>query len=248
MIGRTLGRAMDLVNRVVYRFVNHFSRARLDPAIDREITRIDALGTDPGTGSAEGREVLSIGAGGRLGARVRRIRTARVRELDNDPARKPDILADLCAMPELADASIDAIFVLEVLEHVPEPAAAMAEMRRVLKPGGTILASTPFLFEIHQAPHDYYRYTRHGLAHLFSGFEAVEITARNGYVFAVLVPAMRLIMSPYRSDMVIGWLICGLVLVLWPVFWLLDLAVRSDAVTSGYVVRARKPGAHAETG
>ncbi len=80
---------------------------------------------------------------------------------------RPDVFADAGRLP-FADASVDTVILAEVLEHLREPAAALAEIRRVLRPGGVLLASMPFLYPVHDAPHDYQRYTRHGLA------EAVE--------------------------------------------------------------------------
>lgn len=74
----------------------------------------------------------------------------------------PDIFADGACLP-LADASVDAVACLEVLEHVREPQAMLAEIARVLRPGGHAWISVPFLYPVHDAPHDYQRYTLHGL-------------------------------------------------------------------------------------
>jgi SAM-dependent methyltransferase len=73
------------------------------------------------------------------------------------------------------DQSFDVVLATEVLEHLPEPQRAVDEMLRVLRPGGTVLLTTRFLFPLHDAPGDYYRYTRFGLAYLFRQFEIVEI-------------------------------------------------------------------------
>ena len=64
-----------------------------------------------------------------------------------------------------------------VLEHVPQPSAAIAELYRILKPGGTLVLSTVFTHPVHDAPFDFYRYTRFGLAHLLTqnSFELVEV-------------------------------------------------------------------------
>lgn len=78
-------------------------------------------------------------------------------------AARPDVFADGANLP-FADASIDNIVCLEVLEHVRWPDKLLAEVARVLKPGGQLFLSTPFLYPVHDAPHDYQRYTSHGLA------------------------------------------------------------------------------------
>lgn len=54
----------------------------------------------------------------------------------------PVVLGDIEAMP-FADESFSTIVCTEVLEHVPYPATALEEMRRVLKPGGVLIGSVP---------------------------------------------------------------------------------------------------------
>ncbi len=68
-----------------------------------------------------------------------------------------------------ADGGIfDTVFCTQVLEHVPQPARAVSEMSRVLAPGGKLILSVPHLSVIHEAPHDYFRYTRYGLEGLLA--------------------------------------------------------------------------------
>ncbi|MFC4250413.1 class I SAM-dependent methyltransferase [Sinimarinibacterium flocculans] len=76
----------------------------------------------------------------------------------------PDAFADAAALP-LRDASVDAVVILEVIEHLPSPRQALHEIARVLRPGGQLLLSVPFLYPIHDAPYDFQRFTEHGLAH-----------------------------------------------------------------------------------
>ncbi|KFN51267.1 hypothetical protein P873_03100 [Arenimonas composti TR7-09 = DSM 18010] len=75
---------------------------------------------------------------------------------------RPDVFADGAALP-FADASVDGVICLEVLEHVADPARVVAEIARVLRPGGDAWISMPFLYPLHDAPHDYQRYTEFGL-------------------------------------------------------------------------------------
>lgn len=75
---------------------------------------------------------------------------------------RPDVFADASQLP-LADASIDTVVILEVMEHLRQPREALQEIVRVLRPNGRLLLSMPFLYPIHDAPHDYQRLTTHGL-------------------------------------------------------------------------------------
>lgn len=73
--------------------------------------------------------------------------------------------------------SFDVILCTEVLEHLSEPSAAVAEMARVLRPGGHVILSTPLYFPIHEEPYDFFRYTPYGLQYLFekAGFEILTL-------------------------------------------------------------------------
>jgi SAM-dependent methyltransferase len=66
-----------------------------------------------------------------------------------------DYVSDIAAIP-VEDESFDAVLCTEVLEHVPEPIAALREMSRVLKPGGTLLLTAPFTAGLHQEPYHFY--------------------------------------------------------------------------------------------
>jgi len=78
----------------------------------------------------------------------------------------------------LADASHDYVLCTEVLEHADDPVALISDMHRVLKPGGTLVATVPFSARVHHAPHDYHRFTRYRLARMFSRFDSVTIEER----------------------------------------------------------------------
>lgn len=75
---------------------------------------------------------------------------------------KPDVFGDAALLP-LPSASVDTVVMFEVMEHLRDPDAAASEIRRVLRPDGTLLLTIPFLYPIHDAPHDYQRLTLHGL-------------------------------------------------------------------------------------
>lgn len=82
-------------------------------------------------------------------------------------------LAD--ALP-LAGGTVDVALCTEVLEHLPEPDRALAELRRVLRPGGLAVVTTPFLYPLHEEPWDFQRLTRYQLER--SAREAGLVTER----------------------------------------------------------------------
>ncbi|MHC4549467.1 MAG: methyltransferase domain-containing protein [Planctomycetota bacterium] len=74
-----------------------------------------------------------------------------------------DLHADLNAALPLADATMDTVLLTDVLEHVARPGPLVREIARVLRPDGKLIATVPFLYRLHEEPHDYYRYTEHAL-------------------------------------------------------------------------------------
>ncbi|MFI1745810.1 class I SAM-dependent methyltransferase [Thalassobellus sediminis] len=99
-----------------------------------------------------------------------------------DKAVKPDFTWDGKTMP-FETNSFDCAFGTEVLEHCPEPEVVLKEVFRVLKSGGVFFFTVPFLWNLHEVPHDEYRYTPFSLQrHLEnSGFKDIEIQATGGW-------------------------------------------------------------------
>lgn len=87
-----------------------------------------------------------------------------------------DIYCDAAKLP-IASGSADTVLLLDVLEHVADPGQVLFEVRRILRPGGKCLVHVPFLYPLHDAPHDFARWTRYGLVELFQskGFTVREI-------------------------------------------------------------------------
>ena len=89
---------------------------------------------------------------------------------------KPDVFADASCLP-VRDATIDSVILLDVLEHLSRPDMALAEIHRVLRVGGSLIVSVPFLYPVHDAPYDFQRYTTFGMKQAIekSGLDLVEI-------------------------------------------------------------------------
>lgn len=71
----------------------------------------------------------------------------------------------------------DVILCMNVLEHLPEPRQAVANIYRALRQGGTALFFVPGFYPLHDEPHDYWRFTEHSLRHLLAEFR--EVTVRH---------------------------------------------------------------------
>ena len=162
---------------------------------------------------------------------------------------KVDIIADAHDLSQISDASFDAVLCTEVLEHLHTPTRAIAEFRRILKPGGLLLLSTRFIFPLHDVPGDYYRYTKYGLKHLLKDYEILELLEEASTVETLAVLEQR-----------IGFQAQTLWLRPFKLFWFLLAAMtklfsgiltreygdirqqvpEENIMTSGYYVAARK--------
>ena len=74
-----------------------------------------------------------------------------------------------------SDDSVDTILIMNVLEHIYNYDHLIAELKRVLKPGGQIIGAVPFLVAYHPDPHDYWRYTKETLANIFGRYGFISI-------------------------------------------------------------------------
>ncbi len=93
--------------------------------------------------------------------------------LDIDPIRKPDIVGDAHNLP-FPDESFEVVVCSEVFEHLEDPRKAVNEIHRVLVSGGILILTTRFLFPVHDAPGDYFRFTPYGLRLLFADWEILD--------------------------------------------------------------------------
>jgi len=102
---------------------------------------------------------------------------------DNWNYKNIDLKCKLSEIPVKSN-SYDNVLCTQTLEHVNNPDDVLAELNRVLKKGGKLYLSVPFLQSEHQLPHDYFRYTKNGLRYLFekNNFSVDSIDSGGGHI------------------------------------------------------------------
>lgn len=117
--------------------------------------------------------VVGKGDGGLSYGHVGRLSDVQITEVDVSLEGRPDLVCDGHDLP-FADDSFDLVVCEAVLEHVFDPRRCVAEIHRVLRDGGLVFATTPFMQQVHMGPYDFTRFTRTGHRALFGRFEEVE--------------------------------------------------------------------------
>ena len=157
--------------------------------------------------------LLDVGGKGKPYACFFADRVANHLVLDIAPAPSVDVVGDARRMP-FSDASMDIVLITQVLEHVSEPIAVISEIRRVLKPGGTLLLSVPSIFPQHGSPGDYWRYMPQGLQWILRDFHHVTVQGEAGTVpsiFLVVNVYLQLLTGPWPwIQRLCAWTICPL--------------------------------------
>jgi SAM-dependent methyltransferase len=149
--------------------VGWISRAK---GIQRWLPRVTVLFDPPVAHTlrrlARGARIADVGAGGR------RI-TADIVTIDGLSGPDIDVTCDIHQIP-LADSSFDCIFCTGTLQNVTDPFRVLAEIHRLLRPGGIVHVELPFLQGYSPDPKDYWRWTLPGarLACERVGFEHLE--------------------------------------------------------------------------
>lgn len=119
-------------------------------------------------------------------------------ELHVVPAPRTNLIADPHALP-LADASVDAVIIDAVLEHMIDPVKVADEIFRVLKTDGLVYADSPFMVPVHGGTHDFLRFSP--LAHrwLFRHFRQIESGISGGPGSALALSIQAFMLSFARS-------------------------------------------------
>ena len=151
-----------------------------------------------------------------------------------------DVFADLTKKLPFSDNYTDTVVSFQVMEHLPEPHFFLSECFRILKPGGYLLLTVPFMWHVHEGPHDYFRYTRYGLEYLIKkcGFADVTIEENTGFW------QMWFLKFNYHT----ARFVIPVKYLFAPIWWLgqliapiLDKCDKHPEETASYTVTARKP-------
>lgn len=148
-------------------------RTPLDPLYIAKRILLDAM-TDSAR-YAHGR-LLDVGCGSKPYKYVFEPHITEYVGMDLPSIKSADVHGDVQKIP-FKNGSFDTVLCTEVLEHVPQPDKAMAEMARVLKKGGHLILTAPQVWGLHDIPYDYYRYTPYGLRYLAekAGLKVINI-------------------------------------------------------------------------
>lgn len=164
-----------------------------------------------------------------------------------DPHKILDFTCNLDDIPKDSN-TYDAVISTEVLEHVEYPQAVMNEMYRILKKGGKLFLTTPQGWMIHQAPYNYYYFTKYGLESLLknAGFKNYKIQPMGGY-FKFLADALRFnsLAEQWKHIKPVYFLLNALDLVIFKILlsfilFHLDGIDRKKVWTMGYTLEATK--------
>lgn len=141
---------------------------------------------------------------------------------------KIDYICDIAAIP-VEDGRFDAVLCSEVIEHVPDPVAVMAEFARIVKPGGRLILTAPLGSGIHQEPYHYYGgYTPYWYRKVLAekGFGDVQVQANGGSLKAFSQESLRFM----QMSMPFSGMVPVIPSIVWLPFWLLLLPLLAGLV------------------
>ena len=187
-------------------------------------------------------KILFVGSGGDLNNYVKNFSTY-LYSIDIDPSRKPDQIIDLTDpnfCQNYRGEKVNLVCIFEVLEHIKNPSLAIKNIYNLIDKDSVVLVSTPFIFNIHDAPNDFYRFTKYGLKEIFKEFSKVEIKEKNGWLESIFVLIMRIKKSRSLLNKILGNSFLLLYFLLYPLILIIQNIFKTNGLTTGYYLKAIK--------
>lgn len=179
-----------------------------------------------------------------LGGGARRL-DPRLVNLDLADIAEADIVGPAARLP-FRDGTLAVVVAQEVLEHLPDPHATIAEMHRVLRPGGLAYVQTPWMLGWHSGPQDFWRFSQEGMARLFGPGWSVELVApslgHGSGFYRVAVEYCAITAGAIASPLYLPAKAAAALLLI-PLRWADLLSSRSDQahrIAGGFLAIARK--------
>jgi len=154
-----------------------------------------------------------------------------------------DLIGSAYRLP-VKDEMFDSVLCTYVLEHLEEPHRAIAEAHRILKKGGCGIYTVPFFWHLHEAPRDFFRFTKYGLKYLFesNGFEILELRALSGFC-VTFGQEFAYFLNQFRGRRRINplyWLVPPLITLILVIAYVLSKIEKSEDFTIEYIIVVRK--------
>lgn len=158
-----------------------------------------------------------------------------------------NVLVDSATELPIMNDCADIVFLNSVLEHINEPFEALKEIHRILKDGGYVYIYVPFMWQEHEEPYDYYRFTRFGLQYLLEkyGFQVTVLHTAGGFYSVIGMMFLEFIDNNKRIGL-FGKILrrCLRMKIVRPFYNLcfafIDKALGSDNPTIGFGIIGRK--------
>jgi len=140
--------------------------------------------------------------------------------------------------------SYDSIVAFQVLEHHKKPNILVQEMFRIVKPGGYILITVPFLGGIHEAPKDFQRFTKYGLLELLKPYGRVLELKEEGSLLSTISMLLNENLNSFASKNKLRYILS---VIIYPIFLMFqysaiifDIFIKSNMICFNYIILCKK--------
>ena len=193
--GKVLSRT---VGNLVFKRMKKWTRAGIYEELDKVIE----------SKSASGSLLVVGGYGPVLNHITSHYSHFNITTLDIDKHHQPDLLFDLSdsTVTNEIETVFDIVVLVEVLEHIHNYSRALENVNALLRHGGIIFGSTPWLMPIHDAPRDFLRFSHYELSHSLAeaGFSNYKILGRGDMFDSLLILGFRGLMEKSLGSKVLA--------------------------------------------